>query len=105
RTEAEMQFLGATRNANRPGLVAEVTLQLPVDGRRREGGELETPLEIEPFDGLEHADERDLHEVVERLAAVRVTAGEVGRERPVGLDELVTGAPIVGFAVLRELHA
>ena len=99
-----MQLLRTARYAHRPGLVAKVALQLTLDGHRRVGRELEVAVGIEALDGLEHAEVRDLQEVVERLTAVRVTAREMRRQRLVRLDQLVAQLPVAGSLVLDELR-
>ena len=58
---------------HRPAAVAEVALELAGDGRRRERRELQPAIGLEPLDRLEQTDERDLAQVVGRLAAVRET--------------------------------
>ena len=92
------------RDAHGPSPVPEVALQLSGDRRRRERREAQTAVRIEPLDRLEQADERDLAEVVERLAAVREPSGEELREAHVLLDELVAQRPFTGPAVLDELR-
>ena len=89
RSDAQVQLLRTPRDADRPRLVAKMALELALDRGGGEGRELEPPPGVETLDGLEEPHRRDLHEVVDRLAAVRVPPGEVGRERAVRLDELV----------------
>src|SRR5262249_60839085 len=100
--QLEMQLLHAPGQAHRPPAVAEVAFQLAQDGRGRERRELEPAAGIEPLDGLEQADQRDLHEVVARLAAVREAGGEEVRERSVVPDELVAQTAVAGAAVGSE---
>ena len=76
-------------HAHRPAAVAEVTLQLTGDRRRGERRELQAPVGLEALDRLEQSDQRDLAQVVGRLAAVREAAGEELGEAHVLLDELV----------------
>ena len=78
-------------------------LELAVDRRRRERRELQAPIGIEPLDRLEHPHERDLDQIVERLTPIRVATGQVRRERPVRLDQLVARPPVPSSAVLLEL--
>ena len=97
-----MQLLDPARHAHRPPFVAEVTLELAGDRRRRERRELQPTIGLEPFDRLEQADESDLAEIVERLAAVReATRQELG-EPDVLLDELVPQLAVAGAAVFLE---
>src|SRR5947209_16995443 len=98
-----MELLRATGHAHRPRSVAKVALQLALDRRGGERRELEVALGIEALDGLQHAELRDLEQVVERLAAVREAAREMRRERSVRLDELVAELAVAGVPVLDEL--
>src|SRR6266508_4491574 len=77
-------------------------LQLAEDGRGGEGRELEATGGIEALDRLEQSDERDLDEVVARLATVREPAGEEVGQRGVFLDELVAHGAVAGAAVNLE---
>ena len=83
-------------------LVAEVALELAHDGRRRERGELQPAVGFEALDRLQQADERDLAEVVERLAPVREAPCEELGEPHVLLDELVAEHAVAGSPVLDE---
>ncbi len=87
--QAELELLQPARNPDGPALVAEVPLDLADDGRRGVGGELDGALEVEAVDGLDQPDGRDLHEVIERLAAVAEPPGQVLHQREVGLDEVI----------------
>src|SRR5205085_1525629 len=87
--ELEVELLEPARHAHRPSLVAEVSLQLSGDRRRGEGGELQAPWRLEALDRLEQPDERDLSEIVERLAPV----GEPAREE-LGQPEIVLDQPV-----------
>ena len=55
---------------------------------------------VEAVDRLQQAERRDLHEVVERLAAALVAAGELARERQEALDERVARGRIAALVVL-----
>ena len=57
---------------------------------------------VEALDRLQQADQRDLAEVVERLAAVREPPGEELGEAHVLLDELVAQRAVTCPAVLDE---
>jgi hypothetical protein len=85
--ELGVELLDVARDAHAPAAVAEVALDLARDVRGGEGGELDAALDVEAVDGLDEADGADLHEVVERLAAVGVPAGDVADERHHALDE------------------
>src|SRR5436190_11899340 len=84
-----VQLLEPARDAHRPPAVAEVALDLADDVRRRVGGQLDAAVEIEAVDRLDQADGADLHQVLELLAAVRITPGEGAHERHVLLDQLL----------------
>ena len=78
--DGEIEFLQAARHLDRPAFVAKVALDLADDRRRRVGRELDAALEVEAIDRLEQADRSDLHEIVERLAAVGELHGEKAHE-------------------------
>ena len=91
-----MQLLEAARKADRGALVAEVALDLAGHGQRREGGELEAQVGVEALDGLDQAEVADLHDVVERLAAVLELAREEVDEVVIRIDELGADAIALG---------
>ena len=93
-----MQLLEATRDANGPSLVPEVTFELADDGGHRERGKLESAVRLETFDCLEEADERDLTKIVERLTPIRESPRQEFCEPHVLLDKLV---PQVAIRVRR----
>src|SRR5439155_13076730 len=70
--ELDVQLLQPARNAHRPALVAEVTLDLADDVRRRIRRQLDAALEVEAVDRLDQPDRADLDEIGELLAAVGV---------------------------------
>jgi hypothetical protein len=71
-----------------------VPLDLAEDGGRGERRELDAPRQIEAIHRLDQADGAHLHEVVRRLPAVPVAAGEVPDQRKVHRDEFVAnGGP------------
>jgi len=80
-------FLQAAVHVHGPGPVPEVPADLAEDGRSRVRGELEAATGVEPVDGLDQADRPGLEQVVERLAAAVVPAGDVADQRQVPLDE------------------
>src|SRR5581483_365442 len=82
-----------------PAAVAEVPLDLADDVRRRVGGQLDPPLEVEAVDRLDQPDRADLDQVVELLAAVGVPPGERAHERHVPLDQLLAGGEIALLVV------
>jgi hypothetical protein len=57
---------------------------------------------IESLDRLQHSEDRDLFEVVERLAAIREPACQRSRQRHVLLDELVAQRAVSTSAVRTE---
>ena len=91
---AQLQLLQAARDAHGPRLVAEVALDLAQHRRRRVGGEAHLAREVEAVDRLHDPDAGDLHEVVERLAAVGVAPGERPGERQHLLGQLVARARV-----------
>ena len=99
-----MQLLRAAGDPDRPRLVAEVALQLAFDRDGRVGRELEVAVGVESFDRLEHAEVRDLEQVVERLAPIRVAARQMRGERLVRLDQLVAELAVAGPVELDELR-
>ena len=102
RPERGVEVLGAPRDVHRPGRVAEVAAELTGHGRTGERPERHPAVGVEALDGLEHADPRDLDEVVDRLAATaeshRLPAGEV----EVVLDESVPDRRVTGAAIGAE---
>ena len=100
-----MQLLAPAGRTDRPGLVAEVPLQLAFDRGRRERRELEVATGIETLDRLQQTDERNLLQIVELFAAIRETAREMRRETLVGLDQFVPELPLAGTSILDELRS
>ena len=94
--DREVELLQPARHLDRPALVAKVALDLADDRRRRIGRELDAAFEIEAVDRLEQADRADLHEIVERLAAVRELHREIAHEIEVRDDELVAQPFVLG---------
>src|SRR5260370_13948496 len=90
--QGQLEFLPPPRAADRPALVREMPLDLPDDGRRGVGGELDAAAEIEPVDGLDQPDRGHLGQVVEPLAPVPEPARQVLDERQVQLHELAADA-------------
>src|SRR3954454_20818987 len=72
--------------------VAEVVADLALDRRAGQRGEVAMAGGVEAVDRLDEPDGPDLDEVVERLAAVEVAAGDGAHERQVRLDRLAAGA-------------
>ena len=85
----ERALLEVARHVQRPSLVAEVALQLAQDRGRGVARELRAAPGLEAVDGLDQAEARDLHEVVERLVGVRVAQRQVAGERQEPLAELL----------------
>src|SRR5829696_5652398 len=98
------QLLEVAGDAHGPALVPEVPLELAQDGRDRERGERGLAGGIEPVDGLQEAERRDLDEVVELLATALVAARELAGERQEALHELLAGGRIV-VAVVADQQA
>src|SRR2546430_5343335 len=87
--QADVELLDAPRNVDRPGLVAEVALDLTEDRRHRVRGQLDAAVRVEAVDRVDEADRADLDEVVEHLAAADVAKGERPDERHQILDQLI----------------
>src|SRR5215211_1183692 len=100
--ELDVQLLEAARHAHRPPLVAEVTLDLADDIRRRVRGQLDAAIDVEAVDRLDQADRADLDEVLELLAAVRVAPRERAHERHVVLDQLLARGDVALLVVTLE---
>lgn len=91
RADLHAQLLQPPGHADRPSLVAEVTLDLPDDCRCGVGGELQASLDLEAVHGLDQPDGADLDEVLEGLPTVAEPAGAVLDERQVQVRQLVPG--------------
>ncbi|GAA3070056.1 hypothetical protein GCM10020254_12310 [Streptomyces goshikiensis] len=63
--DVDAELLEAARDADGPGGVAEVPLDLACDVRHGEGGELVLAGRVEPVDGLDQADGADLDDVLD----------------------------------------
>src|SRR5215469_11979713 len=100
--DGEVELLQAARHFDRPALVAEVTLDLADDRRRRIRRELDAAFVIEAVDSFDEADGADLDEVIDRLAAVAETDGEISHEIEMRDDELFPDGRVARGRVLRE---
>ena len=67
-----------------------------------EVGERDAEVRVEALDGLHQPEERDLLEVLDRLAAAAVPAGERAGEVPVLDDQRVPDPTVAGAGVRRE---
>src|SRR4051794_15737794 len=81
-----------------------MALEFTFNRRGRERREFEAALGVEAFDRLQHAEARDLQEVVEGFAAVRESTREVRGQRLVRFDQFVAELPIAALSVLDELR-
>src|ERR1700704_4717406 len=97
--QLQVQLLHPPGYADGPTAIAEVSLQLAEDRRRRERRELEPTLGVETLDRLQEANQRDLDEVVDRFPAVRESSGQEMRKRGVLLDQVVAEPAVTGAAV------
>jgi hypothetical protein len=77
------------RRADAPAVVAEVAAHLAGHRRERVAGERRAMIGVEPVDGLQEPDARDLEEVVEAVAAVGVATRDEAGEAQVAADELL----------------
>ena len=73
-------------------MVSRLAPQLTGDGGHGEGGEGGAEVRVEALYGLEHAEQRDLDQVVERLALAGEALGAVQSQPAVVVDELVAQA-------------
>src|SRR6202042_1984133 len=94
--QRQLQLLQAPRHADGPALVPEMALDLADNGRRRIRGEFHAALQVEPVDGLDQPDRRDLGQVIEPLAAVAEPAGQVPDPREGPLHQPAADAQPVG---------
>jgi len=88
--DREVEFLQPARNLDRPAFIAEITLDLADDRRRRVRRELHAAFEIEAIDRLEQSDRTNLNQIVERFAAIRELDREIACQIEMRDDELVT---------------
>src|SRR6266536_1240858 len=86
--DVQLQFLQPPGDADVPGPVPEVALDLPDDGGYGISGEVVAVLGIEPVDRLYQAQRGDLGQVIQRLAAAVEALGQVLGQRMPGLDGL-----------------
>src|SRR5947207_8776423 len=100
--QLDVQLLQAARNAHRPALVAEVPFDLADDVRRGVRRQLDAAVEVEAVDRLDQADGADLDEILELLAAVRITARERADEGHVLLDQLLPRREVALLVVAAE---
>ena len=76
-----------------------MTLNLAQDGRRGKRGELESALRVKAVDSLEQAQITNLHQVIERLAAVLKLVGKKPYQVHVGHDELLACVRVTGLFI------
>ena len=79
-----------------------MTLDRAGDSRDGIGAERGATLDVEAVDGLEEREGRDLFEILERLAAAVIAAGQAAGEREVALDELLAEMGIAGSPIGAE---
>ena len=92
-----MQLLEPARKANRGALVAKMALDLAGDRQRCEGRELVAQVRVESLDRFDETEVPDLHDVVQRLAAVLELACQKVDEIVVRTDELLADAITLGW--------
>ena len=83
-----LQLDDPARDADRARAVAEVAAHLAGDRRDRERQEVDAARGLEPVDGADQTDRRDLFEVVDVVAAVGEPVGDVVGHRQVAGDQL-----------------
>jgi hypothetical protein len=102
--DAQVQLLQAPVNPDRPTTIPEVPLQL---SKHRGNGvvyKVDSPVGVEPVDGLDETDECHLAEVVEFLAALLEANGNPTGERSVCRDGIVTDTRALRIARLSAPH-
>ena len=72
------------------------------DRRHGEGAEGDGPGRIEAVHGLDEAEARHLHEVLERLAGTGVAARKLARQRQEPLNDLLARSAVAGAVVALE---
>ena len=100
--DADGHLLQVTRDAHGPAAVSEVTLELTEDRGHRERGKGRRAVRLEPVDGLQQSERRDLHEVVQRLPATLIAPRKLPREREEPLDERLPGREVAVAVVALE---
>jgi hypothetical protein len=82
-------FLQPPRDVHGPDPVTKVPLEFSEDGRRGISGEATAPLGIIAVGGLDQGQRGDLHQVVQRLAAMLVARRQSVRQGQVPPDHLI----------------
>ena len=100
--DAHGELLEVARHAQRPAVVAEVALDRADDARYRVGREGGLAAGVEAVDRLDEREACHLLEVLERLGAASVTAGQAAREREVAFDQQVACTRVVGVVIGEE---
>ena len=75
-TEHHAQFLCAPRDADRPTLIAEVTLDFTDDGGRCETRKLESAFCVETIYRIDQANRAHLNQIFEWLASIAEPSGQ-----------------------------
>src|SRR4051812_48458297 len=86
--ERRGELLLASRDADRRRAIAQVTAQLALDRGRGVRGERDASACVEASSRGDEPDRSHLHEIVQRLAASGVAAGERTHERQMPVDEV-----------------
>jgi hypothetical protein len=94
--ECRRKLLLAARDADRRRAIAQVPAQLAFDRRRGIRGERNASTCVEASSRGDEPDRSHLHEIVQRLAASGIAAGERTHKRQVPADEV--------YARLRTAH-
>jgi hypothetical protein len=101
-SEGWIELLNAAGDPDRPCSVAEMPLDLAVDGRDRERCEINTAVELESVDCVDEPDRADLDEILELLPAAHVAAGQLPYEWEVLPDQAVAGRGVPALVIRVE---
>ena len=96
--DRDLGVLQAAGHAQGPRAVPEVPLDLTGDGGHGEAEEVGAPARVEPVEGAEQADRRDLLEVLAALPPPAVAPGDVAGDGQVSLCETVPLLTAAGIA-------
>ena len=94
RRKGAAKLVDPSRRAHGLDAVAQVPAELPVDGRDREGEQVVPATGVEAVDCREQRHRADLLQILERLAAAAVAAGERLDEREMQLHEPPAGVRV-----------
>jgi len=103
--QAQHPLLQVAGRADRPGVVAEVALQLADHSRDGERAERHAAVRVEALDCLEQRNRGELHAVVMGDAAAAVARGNARGEPEIALDEQLLGRRVACRPIAQEQQA